>query len=304
MQVVVPGPSRRHEPGMADRRAPSRGRAGCRATVPGPTGSPPRPRTPVARCLSPLATSQSRTISSPLPSTPAAVQRLQLAANIVVGDVCGPTVRRTHRGVKGLERIGEPLRPGVGRVRQRPLLERLRRVLVTRNGTFRVSRGLAGNRILRPTRPTLDGFSPRSRNFDQCRASRATALFVNLRRVPENGGGRPGCRGRRGPARADHARLRASLHEAHLESSHRRVGKLLGGGAAVTALLDRLLPASALLVEQRLPPTCECPRLGKSPRQESQTGATDARASLRVGQYADQPAYKTRPRKRRTRQRR
>ena len=66
--------------------------------------------------------------------------------NIAVGDVCGPTVRRSRGGVKGLVRIAEPLRPDVVEVRQRALLERLRRVLVTRKRTLRV----AGNRLVDP----------------------------------------------------------------------------------------------------------------------------------------------------------
>ena len=58
-------------------------------------------------------------------SSPAAVQRQQLAQNFVVGDVRRPTVRSSHSRVKSLVRIGEPLRPGVVEVRQRALLERL-----------------------------------------------------------------------------------------------------------------------------------------------------------------------------------
>ena len=54
----------------------------------------------------------------------ATVERQQLAENLVVGDVGGPTVRGSHRRVKSLVRIGEPLRPGVVEIRQRALLER------------------------------------------------------------------------------------------------------------------------------------------------------------------------------------
>ena len=42
----------------------------------------------------------------------ATVERQQLAEDLVVGDVGGPTVRGSYRRVKGLVRIGEPLRPG------------------------------------------------------------------------------------------------------------------------------------------------------------------------------------------------
>ena len=43
-------------------------------------------------------------------SRPAAVERQQLAENLVVGDVRGPTVRGSHGGVRGLVCIDEPLR--------------------------------------------------------------------------------------------------------------------------------------------------------------------------------------------------
>ena len=66
--------------------------------------------------------------------------------NIAIEDVCGPTVRRSRGGVKDLVRIAEPLRPDVVEVRQRALLERLRRVLVTRKRTLRV----AGIRLVDP----------------------------------------------------------------------------------------------------------------------------------------------------------
>ena len=79
----------------------------------------------------------------------ATVERQQLAENLVVGDVGGPTVRGSYRRVKGLVRIGEPLRPGVVEVRQRALLERLRRVLVAGNRPLRI----AGNRLVHPLDP-------------------------------------------------------------------------------------------------------------------------------------------------------
>ncbi len=61
-------------------------------------------------------------------SLPAAVQREQLAEDLVVGDVRRPTVRGSHSRVKSFVCIGEPSRPGVVEVRQRALLERLCRV--------------------------------------------------------------------------------------------------------------------------------------------------------------------------------
>ena len=89
----------------------------------------------------------------------ATVERQQLAENLVVGDVGGPTVRGSHRRVKSLVRIGEPLRPGVVEIRQRALLERLRRVLVAGNRPLRK----AGNRLVHPLAHS-GGFSHRSRN--------------------------------------------------------------------------------------------------------------------------------------------
>ena len=53
----------------------------------------------------------------------ATVERQQLTERVVVGDVGGPTVRGSYRRVKGLVRIGEPLRPGVVRVAPRLLLK-------------------------------------------------------------------------------------------------------------------------------------------------------------------------------------
>ena len=92
---------------------------------------------------------QRRLSSSGASSPPAAVEHQQLAQNLVVGDVRRPTVRGGHDRVKSLVRIGEPLRPGVVEVRQRPLLERLGRVLVAWNRPLRV----AGNRLVDPLDP-------------------------------------------------------------------------------------------------------------------------------------------------------
>ena len=76
---------------------------------------------------------------------------------------------------KSLVRIVEPLRAGVVEVRQRALLERLRRVLVAENGPHRVSR----NRLVNPLDPfrriqpavaqleqplTFPGYSPLDRD--------------------------------------------------------------------------------------------------------------------------------------------
>ena len=82
-------------------------------------------------------------------SSPAFVQRQQLAQNIVVGDVCRPTVRGGHSDVKGVVCIGEPLRPIIVEVRQRALLERLGGGLVARNRTLRI----AGDRLVHPVDP-------------------------------------------------------------------------------------------------------------------------------------------------------
>ena len=71
-------------------------------------------------------------------SPPAAVERQQLAENIVAGDVLRPTVRGSHSRVKGFVRVDEPLRAGVVEVRQRALLEHLGRVLVARNQPLRI----------------------------------------------------------------------------------------------------------------------------------------------------------------------
>ena len=83
---------------------------------------------------------------SPACSQVGAVQRQQLAQDLVVGDVRRPTVRGSHSRVKGVVRIGEPLRAGVVEVRQRALLERLGRVLVARNRPLRI----AGDRLVDP----------------------------------------------------------------------------------------------------------------------------------------------------------
>ena len=71
----------------------------------------------------------------PACSPRAAVQREQLTPNLIGGDVCGPTVRRRHSRVKSVVCIGEPLRlrARIVEVRQRALLERLRRVFVAGN---------------------------------------------------------------------------------------------------------------------------------------------------------------------------
>ena len=85
----------------------------------------------------------------PACSPAAAVPRPQLAEDLVVGDVRWPTVRSSHRRVKGFVCVGEPLGTALVEARQRALLERLRRVLVAGNGTLRV----AGNRLVDPLDP-------------------------------------------------------------------------------------------------------------------------------------------------------
>ena len=82
-------------------------------------------------------------------SRPVAVERQQLAENLVVGDCRRPTVRGSHSRVKSLVRIGEPLRPGVVEVGQHALLERLRRILVAVNRPLRI----AGRRLVDPFDP-------------------------------------------------------------------------------------------------------------------------------------------------------
>ena len=79
----------------------------------------------------------------------AAVERQQLVENVVVRNVRRPTVRGSHSGVKGFVCVGEPLRAGVVEVRQRSFLERLRRLLVARNGPLRIT----GNRLVDPLDP-------------------------------------------------------------------------------------------------------------------------------------------------------
>ena len=78
----------------------------------------------------------------------AAVERQQLAENVVVGDVSRPTVRGSHSHVEGLVCVGEPLRAGVVEVCQRAFLERVRRFLA-RNGPLRIT----GNRFVDPLDP-------------------------------------------------------------------------------------------------------------------------------------------------------
>ena len=104
-----------------------------------------------------------------------AVERQQLAENIVVGDVGRPTVRRGDGGVKGGMRIGEPLRASVVEVRQGTLLERPRRVLVAWNRTLWV----AGNRLIDPLDP-LGPIQPPVAQLDQPLSSRATATGRQL----------------------------------------------------------------------------------------------------------------------------
>ena len=101
-------------------------------------------------CLSVLL--QNPASPSPAPwacSRPAAVERQQLAENLVVGDVRRPTVRGGHSGVKGCVCVGEPLGAGVVEARQRALFERLCRVLVAGNRPLRI----AGNRLVHPLDP-------------------------------------------------------------------------------------------------------------------------------------------------------
>lgn len=79
----------------------------------------------------------------------AAVERQQLAENVVVRDVSRPTVRGSHSHVDGFVCVGESLRAGVVEVRQHAFLERIRRFLVARNGRLRIT----GNRLVDPLDP-------------------------------------------------------------------------------------------------------------------------------------------------------
>ena len=67
----------------------------------------------------------------------------------MIGDVGRPAVGRRDGGIERSVCVVEPLRAGVVEVRQRALLERLRRVLVAGHRTFRVAR----NRLVDPRHP-------------------------------------------------------------------------------------------------------------------------------------------------------
>ena len=111
--------------------------------------SPPHGRLGQARSLLTMTDRLLLPESNLLLPSAATVERQQLAENVVIGDVRRPTVCGRHSRVKGLVRIDEPLRASVVEVRQRALLDRLRRGLVAGNRAFRI----AGDRLLDPLDP-------------------------------------------------------------------------------------------------------------------------------------------------------
>ena len=93
-----------------------------------------------------------------------AVEAFERAAvDYLLKPVLGSRLQETGHGrVKGFVRIGQPLRPGVVEVRQRALLERLRRGLVAGHRPLRV----AGNRLVHPLDP-FGRVQPAVTQFDQ-----------------------------------------------------------------------------------------------------------------------------------------
>ena len=79
----------------------------------------------------------------------ATVECQQLTQGVVVGDVSRPPVGGRDGDIESCVCVHEPLRPGVVEVRQRALPERLRGLLVPRNGTGRISR----SRLVNPLDP-------------------------------------------------------------------------------------------------------------------------------------------------------
>ena len=94
--------------------------------------------------------------------TPAPKRHPARRRHVVVGDVSRPPVGGRDGDIESCVCVHEPLRPGVVEVRQRALPERLRGLLVARNGTSRISR----SRLVHPLNP-FGRVEPSVAQFDE-----------------------------------------------------------------------------------------------------------------------------------------